>query len=58
MRTLREELKCDYVLPKVYTGSTHVLPVTYVIPQLVELLVRPEGLEPPTPRSVVWCSIH
>ena len=22
------------------------------------LLVRPEGLEPPTPRSVVWCSIH
>jgi hypothetical protein len=21
-------------------------------------LVRPEGLEPPTPRSVVWCSIH
>ena len=21
-------------------------------------VVRPEGLEPPTPRSVVWCSIH
>jgi hypothetical protein len=21
-------------------------------------MVRPEGLEPPTPRSVVWCSIH
>ena len=26
--------------------------------QPVDLLVRPEGLEPPTPRSVVWCSIH
>ena len=26
--------------------------------QPVENLVRPEGLEPPTPRSVVWCSIH
>jgi hypothetical protein len=24
----------------------------------IEKLVRPEGLEPPTPRSVVWCSIH
>jgi integrase len=24
----------------------------------IEMLVRPEGLEPPTPRSVVWCSIH
>jgi len=24
----------------------------------VDLVVRPEGLEPPTPRSVVWCSIH
>ena len=24
----------------------------------LDLLVRPEGLEPPTPRSVVWCSIH
>jgi len=22
------------------------------------VMVRPEGLEPPTPRSVVWCSIH
>ena len=26
--------------------------------QAVDLVVRPEGLEPPTPRSVVWCSIH
>ena len=26
--------------------------------QPVDLVVRPEGLEPPTPRSVVWCSIH
>jgi len=26
--------------------------------QVIENLVRPEGLEPPTPRSVVWCSIH
>ena len=26
--------------------------------QPLDLLVRPEGLEPPTPRSVVWCSIH
>jgi hypothetical protein len=26
--------------------------------QIVDSLVRPEGLEPPTPRSVVWCSIH
>ena len=26
--------------------------------QPVERMVRPEGLEPPTPRSVVWCSIH
>ena len=24
----------------------------------VDSVVRPEGLEPPTPRSVVWCSIH
>ncbi len=24
----------------------------------IEIMVRPEGLEPPTPRSVVWCSIH
>ena len=29
--------------------------VPIVIPREV---VRPEGLEPPTPRSVVWCSIH
>ena len=26
--------------------------------QPLDYLVRPEGLEPPTPRSVVWCSIH
>jgi len=26
--------------------------------QPVDSVVRPEGLEPPTPRSVVWCSIH
>jgi hypothetical protein len=26
--------------------------------QPLDLVVRPEGLEPPTPRSVVWCSIH
>ena len=26
--------------------------------QPVDFMVRPEGLEPPTPRSVVWCSIH
>jgi hypothetical protein len=26
--------------------------------EVVDYLVRPEGLEPPTPRSVVWCSIH
>ena len=26
--------------------------------QPVDSMVRPEGLEPPTPRSVVWCSIH
>ena len=26
--------------------------------QPIDSLVRPEGLEPPTPRSVVWCSIH
>ena len=26
--------------------------------QPIDLMVRPEGLEPPTPRSVVWCSIH
>ncbi len=26
--------------------------------QLRDCMVRPEGLEPPTPRSVVWCSIH
>jgi integrase len=26
--------------------------------QPVDFVVRPEGLEPPTPRSVVWCSIH
>ena len=26
--------------------------------QPLESMVRPEGLEPPTPRSVVWCSIH
>ena len=26
--------------------------------QLIDSMVRPEGLEPPTPRSVVWCSIH
>jgi hypothetical protein len=24
----------------------------------VDSLVRPAGLEPATPRSVVWCSIH
>ena len=24
----------------------------------ITTVVRPEGLEPPTPRSVVWCSIH
>ena len=28
------------------------------IPQAVDSLVRPAGLEPATPRSVVWCSIH
>jgi len=27
-------------------------------PQPLDSMVRPEGLEPPTPRSVVWCSIH
>ena len=26
--------------------------------QPLDDMVRPEGLEPPTPRSVVWCSIH
>ena len=26
--------------------------------QHIDYMVRPEGLEPPTPRSVVWCSIH
>ena len=26
--------------------------------QPLNFVVRPEGLEPPTPRSVVWCSIH
>ena len=26
--------------------------------QPIDSVVRPEGLEPPTPRSVVWCSIH
>ncbi len=26
--------------------------------QPFDFVVRPEGLEPPTPRSVVWCSIH
>ena len=26
--------------------------------QPIDFVVRPEGLEPPTPRSVVWCSIH
>jgi integrase len=26
--------------------------------QHIDFVVRPEGLEPPTPRSVVWCSIH
>ena len=26
--------------------------------QPLDFVVRPEGLEPPTPRSVVWCSIH
>ena len=26
--------------------------------QPIDYVVRPEGLEPPTPRSVVWCSIH
>jgi len=26
--------------------------------QPLDYMVRPEGLEPPTPRSVVWCSIH
>ena len=26
--------------------------------QHIDYVVRPEGLEPPTPRSVVWCSIH
>jgi hypothetical protein len=26
--------------------------------QPVDSLVRPTGLEPVTPRSVVWCSIH
>ena len=26
--------------------------------QPLDSMVRPEGLEPPTPRSVVWCSIH
>ncbi len=26
--------------------------------QVVDLLARPTGLEPVTPRSVVWCSIH
>src|SRR3989454_512439 len=26
--------------------------------QPLDSVVRPEGLEPPTPRSVVWCSIH
>jgi hypothetical protein len=24
----------------------------------LELLARPEGFEPPTPRSVVWCSVQ
>jgi len=26
--------------------------------QVIESVVRPTGLEPVTPRSVVWCSIH
>ena len=26
--------------------------------QQVDFLVRPDGVEPPTPRSVVWCSIQ
>jgi hypothetical protein len=27
-------------------------------PQLADLVARPEGFEPPTPRSVVWCSVQ
>ena len=26
--------------------------------QDIDLMVRPTGVEPVTPRSVVWCSIH
>lgn len=26
--------------------------------EVPDLLVRPTGVEPVTPRSVVWCSIH
>ena len=26
--------------------------------EVVDTVVRPTGLEPVTPRSVVWCSIH
>jgi len=26
--------------------------------QVIDSLVRPTGVEPVTPRSVVWCSIH
>jgi hypothetical protein len=27
-------------------------------PKLLKSLARPEGFEPPTPRSVVWCSVQ
>ena len=26
--------------------------------KLLNSLARPEGFEPPTPRSVVWCSVQ
>jgi hypothetical protein len=26
--------------------------------QVIDPVVRPTGVEPVTPRSVVWCSIH
>ena len=32
--------------------------VNLTLHKSAKVMVRPEGLEPPTPRSVVWCSIH
>jgi integrase len=51
-------LGAGLILTGTKTGTTGTASSEAGSVQPIDSLVRPTGLEPVTPRSVVWCSIH